>query len=154
MDQYISIQDFSKLIGKSQQGIYKRLAKPKDKLRAYYKEDKDGKKYIDIAAAEAIYHIKIEDKEAAEAKEAAAEAKEEAAAAAEDKTAADLAIIEILKNELDIKNQQIADLTKALDQQQQLTALAQQKILLLETKQNQSFFSKLFGKKERTEAEQ
>lgn len=41
---------------------------------------------------------------------------------------------EILQNELEVKNEQIAQFQKLLDQQQQLTAQVQQKLSLLEEK--------------------
>lgn len=63
---------------------------------------------------------------------------------------------ETLQKELDIKNQQIANLQKLLDQEQQLRMVTEQKLLLLEEKQEeeqnqqpeekQSFWSRLWHK--------
>jgi len=44
---------------------------------------------------------------------------------------------ETLQKELDIKNQQIANLQKLLDQEQQLRMVTEQKLLLLEEKQEE-----------------
>lgn len=45
--------------------------------------------------------------------------------------------IEILQKELDVKNEQIRDTLKALDQAQQLQAMAENKVKLLEEKQEE-----------------
>jgi IS30 family transposase len=47
------------------------------------------------------------------------------------------AVIELLKNELQAKNEQIEQLQKLLDQEQQLRMVSEQKLLLLEEKQEE-----------------
>jgi predicted DNA-binding transcriptional regulator YafY len=47
------------------------------------------------------------------------------------------AVIELLRNELQAKNEQIGKLQKLLDQEQQLRMVSEQKLLLLEEKQEE-----------------
>jgi len=137
------------------------LKNPNDKLNNYVKLDEDGKKLTELQAAKDLYKMDPESKEAdPEVKE-----KPDPEISADHKD-----LVEVLKDqiaeqkkELDIKNKQIADLndrladiTKTLDQQQQLAALDKQKLLALEAKESvveeqktetkKGFFSKLFNK--------
>lgn len=74
-------------------------------------------------------------------------------------------LIEMLKKELDSKNEQILNMQKLLDQEQQLRMMVEQKNILLEEKENdtieyssdieqfkteekQNFWQRVFGKKE------
>ena len=132
-NKYLSIQDFANLVNKSQQGIYKRLKNKEDKLNNYIKLE-DGKKLISIEAAKDLYKINIDEIDF----DNFGSNREESKTAAADSQA----IIEILKNELEIKNKQIddlndrlSDLTKTLDQQQQLALIDKKRILELEDKQ-------------------
>ena len=160
----LTIQEFAKLVNKTQQGLYKRLKNPKDKLNNYVEIDEDGKKMILLTAAKDLYKIDIE-KLAADP----ADNKVDPAAAASPEDNKE--IIEILKEqiadqkkELERKNKQIDDLnerlkdiTIALDQEQKLAAVDKQKLLALENKEKEAedqaaapekkgFFAKLFNK--------
>lgn len=54
---------------------------------------------------------------------------------------------EILQRELEVKNKQIAEMQKLLDQEQQLRMAEHQKVLMLETKKK-GFFKKFSSKKD------
>lgn len=138
MNEYLSIQDFASLVNKTQQGIYKRLKNPQDKLNNYVKLDDEGKKTINAAAAKELYGIEVE--------ENSSKPEENSGAAAGDNQNNE--IIKLLKEqiadqkkELDIKNQQIGELndrlreiTTTLDQQQKLAVMDKQKLIELEAK--------------------
>ena len=101
--EYLSIKDFSKLAGVSQQAIYKQL---NNKLKTYLKVI-DGKKMLDKSALE-LFEKK------------------------ENSTTVEQQLINMLQTELNKKNEQIAELQKLLDQSQQLNAIDKQRILELE----------------------
>lgn len=105
MKEYLSIKEFAELAGVSQQAIYKQL---NNKLKKYLKEV-DGKKTLEKSALELFK-------------------KQENSSTVEQQ------LINMLQTELNQKNEQIAQLQKLLDQEQQLHAMAQQKLALLEEK--------------------
>lgn len=105
MKEYISIKEFATAAGVSQQAIYKQL---NNKLKPYLKEI-DGKKMLNISALE-LFKKK------------------------EDTTTVEQQLINMLQTELNRKNEQIAELQKLLDQEQQLRMVEHKRVLELEQK--------------------
>ena len=103
--EYISIKEFAELAGVSQQAIYKQL---NNKLKTYLKVV-DSKKMLDKSALELFK-------------------KQENSSTVEQQ------LINMLQTELNQKNEQIANLQKLLDQEQQLHAMARQELLFLQEK--------------------
>lgn len=106
--EYISIKEFAELAGVSQQAIYKQL---NNKLKTYLKVV-DGKKSLEKSALELFK-------------------KQENSSTVEQQ------LINMLQTELNQKNEQIAQLQKLLDQEQQLHAMARQELKLLEEKKQE-----------------
>lgn len=134
-NQYISVKEFAQRAGKSVQAIYKGL---NNRLNQYVKLV-DNQKMLDIRALQEVYGIEVEQPIQPEL----------TINSTEDSTK-DVVIdtlleqIEILKNELDVKNEQIrekdkqlSDTLKALNQAQYLQATAESKVKLLEEKQEE-----------------
>lgn len=134
-NQYISVKEFAQRAGKSVQAIYKGL---NNRLNQYVKLV-DNQKMLDIRALQEVYGIDVEQPIQPEL----------TTNSTEDSTK-DIVIdtlleqIEILKNELDVKNEQIrekdkqlSDTLKALNQAQYLQATAESKVKLLEEKQEE-----------------
>lgn len=110
--QYISIKEFAEKAGVSQQAIYKQL---NNKLKKYVKVV-ENKKFLHISALDE--YIKPQENSTD---------KQQLLNLLQDN-------LKVLQEELSEKNKQIENLTKLLDQEQQLNAMNQQKILALETK--------------------
>lgn len=134
-NQYISVKEFAERAGKSVQAIYKGL---NNRLNQYVKLV-DNQKMLNIRALQEVYGIDVEQPIQPEL----------TTNSTEDSTK-DIVIdtlleqIEILKNELDVKNEQIrekdkqlSDTLKALNQAQYLQATAESKVKLLEEKQEE-----------------
>lgn len=134
-NQYISVKEFAQRAGVSVQVIYKGL---NNRFNQYVKLV-DNQKMLDIRALQEIYGIEVEQPIQPEL----------TTNSTEDSTK-DIVIdtlleqIEILRNELDVKNEQIrekdkqlSDTLKALNQAQHLQAVAESKIKLLEEKQEE-----------------
>lgn len=131
-NQYISVKEFAERAGKSVQAIYKGL---NNRLNQYVKLV-DNQKMLDIRALQEVYGIEVEQP-----------IKPELSTDSTENSINDIVIgtlleqIEILRNELDVKNEQIkekdkqiSDTLRALDQAQQLQAMAESKVKLLEEK--------------------
>lgn len=103
--EYLSIKEFAAAVGVSQQAIYKQL---NNKLKPYLKLV-DNKKMLEKTA------LSLFEKE-------------------EKINGVEQQLINMLQNELNKKNEQIAELQKLLDQAQKLNAMDKQKILELEDK--------------------
>lgn len=134
-NQYISVKEFAQRAGISVQAVYKGL---NNRLSQYVKLV-DNQKMLDIRALQEVYGIEVEQPMQPKL----------STDSTEDSTN-DIVIdtllkqIEILKNELDVKNEQIrekdkqlSDTLKALNQAQHLQAVAESKIKLLEEKQEE-----------------
>lgn len=189
--EYISIKDFAKRAGVSQQALYKRLNKLNNQLNNYIKLV-ENQKMIDIRALQEVYGVEVEQpiqpviqpveqpiqpnlQEEIEEKndlieflkdQLRAKDKQMESMLNECDTTSDEALNEAVLKQLDIlneqlkaKDKQIENLQKLLDQEQQLNAMNQQKILALETKLEEptepvepdgeppkGFWSKLFKK--------
>ena len=129
MAEYVTIKEFCKLAQISPQSVYKKIKKPDNQLNNFIKLV-DNKKMISLEA------LKLYQKE--ESKQEHNEPEPESAT----DNGVSKELIELLRKELEAKDEQIANLTKLLDQQQhlnlktmqELDAVREEKQLLLESK--------------------
>lgn len=112
--EFLSIKDFAARAGVSAQAIYKRLNNPGDELINWLKADGKQKKLA--AAALSLF-----------------QKKEESTSCETNYQPVDNQLIAMLQEELRQKNEQIATLQKLLGQEQQLRLVADQRILMLES---------------------
>ena len=113
---YISIKEFAESLGMSPQAIYKQLNK---KLKTYVVVI-DGKKMLCSSAYEVF--------EKATKKE---------------KSTVEQQLINLLQTELEKKNEQIKQLQKLLDQEQQLRMVSESKLLQIEEKEKSKWWKKI-----------
>ena len=118
--QYISIKDFATAAGISQQSVYQSLNK---RLKPYFKVI-NGRKMLDIKALGDIYGIPYIEKDEQGIKQ--------------DYKGNDKEFINLLMEQIKVKDKHIADLHDLLNHEQQLLMMAQNKIALLEQKQAES----------------
>lgn len=131
MAQYVTIKEFCKLAKISPQSVYKRLKRADNPLNNYV-ETVDNIKMISVDALKLYKKPETETVKEEPQKESATE------------NSVNKELIEILKKELESKDEQIANLTKLLDQQQQLNmktmqeldVVREEKRLLLESKED------------------
>lgn len=121
-EQFLSIKQFAKMAKVSPQSIYKRLNQVDNSLNNYVKTV-ESKKMIDCRALYDIYGIKIEQPSQPEVEQG-----EQQKQPVNDVTNQ---LIEMLRNELEAKNKQLAEMQKLLDQEQQLRMVEHQKLLSL-----------------------
>ena len=152
--EYISIKDFAKRAGVSQQSLYKRLNKLNNQLNNYVKMV-ENQKMIDIRALQEVYGVEVE-----QPIQPKIEPVEQPIQPNFDSILSqNQQMIDMLKEQLEAKDKQIENLQKLLDQEQQLNAMNHEKILLLESKLEEptepvepdgeppkGFWSKLFKK--------
>lgn len=112
-EEYISISEFARRAGVSRQAIQQRLDTT---LREYVKVEQ-GRKRISING------LRLFD---------GASLAQENDKDCQGKNDVDMAVIELLRKELEAKDKQIEQLQKLLDQEQQLHAATAQRLLLLE----------------------
>ena len=112
--EFLSIKDFAARAGVSAQAIYKRLNNPDDELINWLKAD--GKQKMLAAAALSLF-----------------QKKEETTSCETNCQPVDNQLITMLQEELRQKNEQIATLQRLLGQEQQLRLVADQRILMLES---------------------
>lgn len=133
MGEKISITEFAKRANVSRQSVYKRLSQVDDKLTEYVNLV-DNKKMIDIQALEDVYGVEI-DKEIDKNDNLESTSCQSNVNLDNPKNQVEdmlLKQIEILQDEIKIKNDQIEQLHKLLDQEQQLRMVSEQKKLELE----------------------
>ena len=145
--EYLSIKDFAKRAGVSQQSLYKRLNKLNNQLNNYIKLV-DNQKMIDIRALQEVYGVEVEQpiqpfiqpveqpiqpllQATIESLSKELERKSEELKA-KDKQYSDL--VASMEEQLKVKDKQIEHYGKLLDQEQHLNAMNHEKILLLESK--------------------
>lgn len=132
-DQYLTIKDFARAAGVSVQSVYKRLNQVENSLNQYLNLI-DGKKMLDIKALKDVYEIEVEQLVVQPLNQSC-----------QPDSTSDIAIkalnqqLEVLQGQLKSKDLQIEELNQRLkesmqllDQQQKLTAIAEQKVLMLE----------------------
>ena len=128
---YISVKEFAQRTGVSKQAIYQQLNKRlKDYVRVF-----DGKKCIEESALELFLQNDENTKKQSSDKSIERE-KDSIESEADKENSIENELIEMLKKQLEEKDKQIADLNKALIQQQQLHAMDKQRILELEDKRS------------------
>ena len=153
--EYLSIKDFAKRAGVSQQSLYKRLNKLNNQLNNYIKLV-DNQKMIDIRALQEVYGVEVE-----QPIQPKIEPVEQPIQPNFDSILSqNQQMIDMLKEQLEAKDKQIESLQKLLDQEQHLNAMNHEKILLLESKleepnevdpkesdeQQKGFWAKIFKK--------
>lgn len=132
-NQYLSIKDFAQAAGVSVQSVYKRLNQVENSLNQYLNLI-DGKKMLDIKALKDVYGIEVEQP-----------VEQPLNRNSQPDSTRDTAIkalsqqLEVLQDQIKSKDQQIEELNQRLkesmqllDQQQKLTAIAEQKVMMLE----------------------
>lgn len=132
-DQYLSVKDFAQAAGVSVQSVYKRLNQVENSLNQYLNLI-DGKKMLDIKALKDVYGIEVEQP-----------VEQPLNRNSQPDSTRDTAIkalsqqLEVLQDQIKSKDQQIEELNQRLkesmqllDQQQKLTAIAEQKVMMLE----------------------
>ena len=112
----VSIKEFAALAGVSQQAIYKRLSNPNDDLTLYLYEV-DNKKKLDVSAVELFMRT--------------ADSTSNSTGCSTGCSTVETKLVDILKKELEQKNEQIMNLQKLLSQEQQLHLLTKQELLAL-----------------------
>lgn len=129
MGEKISIAEFAKRANVSRQSVYKRLSQVDDKLTEYVNLV-DNKKVIDIQALEDVYGIEVDKNDNLELTGCQSTINlDNPKNKVEDML---LKQIEILQEEIKVKNDQIEQLHKILDQEQQLRMVSEQKKLEIE----------------------
>lgn len=132
-DRYLTIKDFAQAAGVSVQSIYKRLNQVENPLNQYLNLI-DGKKMLDIKALKDLYGIEVEQP-----------VEQPLNQSCQPDSTSDIAIkalnqqLGVLQDQLKSKDLQIDELNQRLkesmqllDQQQKLTAIAEQKVLMFE----------------------
>lgn len=132
-DHYLSIKDFAQAAGVSVQSVYKRLNQVENHLNQYLNLI-DGKKMLDVKALKDVYGIEVEQP-----------VEQPLNRNSQPDSTSDTAIkalsqqLEVLQDQIKSKDQQIEELNQRLkesmqllDQQQKLTAIAEQKVMMLE----------------------
>ena len=138
--EYISIKDFAKRAGVSQQSLYKRLNKLNNQLNNYVKMV-ENQKMIDIRALQEVYGVEVEQpiqpkiEPVEQPIQPIIEPVEQPIQPNFDSILSqNQQMIDMLKEQLEAKDKQIENLQKLLDQEQHLNAMNHEKILLLESK--------------------
>ena len=132
-DQFLCVKDFAQAAGVSVQSIYKRLNQVENPLNQYLNLI-DGRKMLDIKALKELYGIEVEQP-----------VEQPLNRNSQPDSTCDTAIkalsqqLEVLQDQIKSKDQQIEELNQRLkesmqllDQQQKLTAIAEQKVMMLE----------------------
>lgn len=131
-----TVREFAEQVGVSVQSIYKRLKNNQDEIQKFVIV-KDKKYFIAAEAIEEIYKQRQENNSNQEDN--------------------DINIIAILREQLELKDKQIEELNrrleealKSLNQQQQLMVLDRQKILMLEDKTEKKSIFSIFKRNKRS----
>lgn len=134
--EFLTVKEFAAQVGVSVQSIYKRLRNKQDEIQKFV-ISKDKRYFIAAEAIEKIYKNKQENNSNQEDN--------------------DSNIIAILKEQLELKDKQIEELNrrleeviKSLNQQQQLMLLDKQKILMLEAKTEKKSIFSIFKRNKRS----
>lgn len=133
MGEKIGITEFAKRANVSRQAVYKRLTNIDDNLIKYV-NTVDGKKMLDIQALKDIYGIEVDKKVDKNDNLESTGCQSNVNLDNHENKVEDMLLkqIENLQQEIKIKNEQIEQLHKLLDQEQQLRMVSEQKILQIE----------------------
>lgn len=123
--EFLTVKEFAEKAGVSVQSVYQRLNKS---LKPYFKVIK-GVKYIEIKALTEVYGLKVEQGFKGDFKENVKGFKQDFKGSEESKSDTSEQVIDLLRKELNEKNEQIAKLMQMVDQEQKLRAVEQQKYL-------------------------
>lgn len=121
-EEYIGIAEFAERAGCSKQAVYQRLNKS---LKKYVKVEK-GKKCINIKALEDLYSKEVEQVFQGKSQDVEQGLNKEIQGMEQ--------LVDVLKEQLKVKDKQIDELHNLLNQQQQLTAMNAKKVAELEDK--------------------
>ena len=132
-NQYLTIKDFAQAAGVSVQAVYKRLNQVKNPLNQYLNLI-DGRKMLDIKALKDLYGVEVE-----QPVEQPLNQNSQPDPTCDTVIKALNQQLGVLQDQLKSKDQQIEELNQRLkesmqllDQQQKLTAIAEQKVMMLE----------------------
>lgn len=133
MGEKISITEFAKRANVSRQAVYKRLTNIDDNLIKYV-NTVDGKKMLDIQALKDVYGIEVDKEVDKNDNVESTSCQSNVNLDNPQNKVEDMLLkqIEILQQEIKIKNEQIEQLHKLLDQEQQLRMVSEQKKLEIE----------------------
>lgn len=133
MGEKISIAEFAKRANVSRQSVYKRLTQVDSELTKYVNLV-DNQKMIDTQALEEVYGIKDDKKVDKIDNIKSTECQPVVNLINQENQVEDMLLkqIEILQDEIKIKNDQIEQLHKLLDQEQQLRMIQEQKNVQIE----------------------
>lgn len=133
MGEKISIAEFAKRANVSRQSVYKRLTQVDSELTKYVNLV-DNQKMIDTQALEEVYGIKDDKKVDKIDNVKSTECQPVVNLINQENQVEDMLLkqIEILQDEIKIKNDQIEQLHKLLDQEQQLRMIQEQKNVQIE----------------------
>lgn len=123
--EYLTVKEFAEKAGVSVQSVYQRLNKS---LKPYFKVIK-GVKYIENKALTEVYGLKVEQGFKGDFKENIKGFKQDFKGSEERKNNTSEQVIDLLREELKKKDEQIAKLMQLVDQEQKLRAVEQQKYL-------------------------
>lgn len=134
--EFLTVKEFAEKAGVSVQSVYQRLNKS---LKPYFKVIK-GVKYIENKALTEVYGLKVEQGFKGDFKENVKGFK----GSEENKSDTSEQVIDLLREELKKKDEQIAKLMQLVDQEQKLRAVEQKKYLEvkeeLEEQQNKKWW--------------
>ena len=147
MDELLTVKEFSGKAGITPQAVYKELNKADNRLKEYVVLV-DNRKMLKASALTEVYGKEVEqpDNPASQPVEQPVEQPDNPASQPVEQPdnqkqseteSITKEIIDLLRQELEVKNQQIAELEKLLDQEQKITAMSHQRILELEAKAEQ-----------------
>lgn len=133
MGEKISIAEFAKRANVSRQSVYKRLTQVDSELTKYV-NFVDNQKMIDIQALEEVYGIRVDEEVDKIDNFESTECQPVVNPINQENQVEDMLLkqIEILQDEIKIKNDQIEQLHKLLDQEQQLRMIQEQKNVQIE----------------------
>ena len=121
----MSVKEFAERAGVTVQSVYQRLNKS---LKPYFKVVK-GVKYVEIKALTEVYGLKVEQGFKGDFKENIKDFKD----SEKHKKDTSEQVIDLLREELKKKDEQIVKLMQLVDQEQKLRAVEQQKYLEVKT---------------------
>ena len=146
----LTVQEVAQIVGVSAQAVYKRLStslKP-------YSTMVEGKKYIRKEAIKEVFHLTMTEDDSTEVEQPLNDDSTKVDNSIQPSSSITQELIDMLKKELEQKNQQIEKLQELLDQEQKIFAMQQQKYLALEVQSTEQTSELEETKQEVEEAKQ